>query len=368
MASTVLKPLGFALNQPLFTGALLYLLTKGPPELRDRLLEPLRNNLANNGAATIARLIKVLKFLTAIGIVRRIHRALNSLAYNNWKLGRAGAPFKFGPQKEEMVVITGGSSGFGYEMVKAFSKVARVVVLDVAAFPPELGSLPDVHFYQCDVTNTPLVEGICSDIKRTHGEATVLINNAGIANGKTVLETTNEQTERLMKVNLLCHFVLIREFLPGMLKRNKGHIVSVASMASFVAAPGLVDYCVSKVGALYLNDGIRAECMSRYPGGEGICTTSVHPSWHATGIIKGSEKLLEKYGVKPDPPNKVSDAILEQVLKGKSGRLIVPTTEARKAMLRSWPLWLQDILIGNASSKKKKKRTFEFGREENSAL
>jgi NAD(P)-dependent dehydrogenase (short-subunit alcohol dehydrogenase family) len=49
--------------------------------------------------------------------------------------------------------------------------------------------------------------------------------------------------------------VLIREFLPGMLAQKKGHIVSIASMASFVAAPGLIDYCISKIGALYLTEG-----------------------------------------------------------------------------------------------------------------
>jgi short-subunit dehydrogenase len=41
-----------------------------------------------------------------------------------------------------------------------------------------------------------------------------------------------------------------------MLKMRKGHIVAIASMASFFAAPGLLDYCCSKVGALYLNDGM----------------------------------------------------------------------------------------------------------------
>lgn len=56
-------------------------------------------------------------------------------------------------------------------------------------------------------------------------------------------------------MNLISHFVLIREFLPGMLRKRKGHIVTIASMASFVAAPGLLDYCCSKVGALYVSEG-----------------------------------------------------------------------------------------------------------------
>lgn len=80
-------------------------------------------------------------------------------------------------------------------------------------------------------------------------------NEIMTANGKLVATTPAQAVDRLMKVNLTSHFLLIKEFLPGMLAARKGHVVTIASMASFVAAPGLLDYCCSKVGALYLNDG-----------------------------------------------------------------------------------------------------------------
>jgi all-trans-retinol dehydrogenase (NAD+) len=51
-----------------------------------------------------------------------------------------------------------------------------------------VSTVPDVHFYKCDVTDTPAVEDLCKEIRRSHGEATVLVNNAGIGIGKTVLE------------------------------------------------------------------------------------------------------------------------------------------------------------------------------------
>ncbi|KAF1809544.1 NAD(P)-binding protein [Eremomyces bilateralis CBS 781.70] len=363
MASKVITGIKTAAEEPLLTGALLYALTRGPDNVRARLLAPFQNNVfAKNGAARLAAFITVLKILTGVNVLKRVNRVLNSLAWNNWSLGRRpGAAFKFGPNKEELVIITGGSSGFGYEMVKAFSKLARVVVLDIQDFPLELASLPDVHFYKCDITDTPIVESRCKEIRETHGEATVLVNNAGIGIGKTVLETSNSECERLFKVNLISHFVLIREFLPGMLKKRKGHIVTIASMASFVAAPGLLDYCCSKVAALYVSEGIRNECLSRYAGGEGICTTSVHPSWHATAIIKGAEKTLNKYGIHPDPPSNVGDVVVEQVLKGRSGRLVVPKSEEGKTGLRNWPRWVQDLLFGNVFRSKDR---FEFGKED----
>jgi all-trans-retinol dehydrogenase (NAD+) len=140
MASTVVSTLTGAMHEPLLTGALLYILTRGPVHFRQRLLQPFQTNLlAKNGAARLTTLITILKVLTGLGVVRRVNGALNSLALNKWQMfGRKGAPFKFGPGKEELVIITGGSSGFGYEMVKGFAKHARVVVLDVSAFPPEL--------------------------------------------------------------------------------------------------------------------------------------------------------------------------------------------------------------------------------------
>jgi all-trans-retinol dehydrogenase (NAD+) len=139
MASHLTDIVKKSATEPLLTGALLYLLTKGPAHIRERLLRPFQNNfLSRNGPSRIAYLITILKILTGLGVLKRANKLLNSLAWNRWALKRPGSAFQFGPGKEELVVITGGSSGFGYEMVKAFSQIARVIVLDVQAFPDEL--------------------------------------------------------------------------------------------------------------------------------------------------------------------------------------------------------------------------------------
>jgi all-trans-retinol dehydrogenase (NAD+) len=166
-------------------------------------------------------------------------------------------------------------------------------------------------------------------------------------------QTSNAESQRLIQVNLMSHFVLIRAFVPDMLKQRKGHVVSIASMASFVAAPGLIDYCISKIGALYLTEGLRAECLAHYPNGRSICTTSIHPSWHQTGILKNAGKdLLDKHGIVPDPPSRVSDVVVEQVLAGRSGRICVPKDQERHMGVRNWPRWAQDMVFGLVFSKK----------------
>jgi NAD(P)-dependent dehydrogenase (short-subunit alcohol dehydrogenase family) len=55
----------------------------------------------------------------------------------------------------------------------------------------------DVHFYKCDLSDTSAVEKVCEEIRQTHGEATVLINNAGIGAGKTILEVRLHSTQHL---------------------------------------------------------------------------------------------------------------------------------------------------------------------------
>lgn len=165
--------------------------------------------------------------------------------------------------------------------------------------------------------------------------------------GKNILDTPTSSTKAIFAINLTSHIVLIKEFLPGMLAARKGHIVGISSMAAFISAPGLVDYCVTKVGVVALHEGLRNELLGRYENGHTIANTTVHPSWHATGIIKGSEAKLEEFGIKPDPPVNVSNAVVEQVLAHRSGKIFMPRSEIAKSGTRQLPLWFQDWALGN---------------------
>lgn len=120
------------------------------------------------------------------------------------------------------------------------------------------------------------------------------------ASGTRLINSSAELTERIFKVNLASHFVLIKEFLPGMLEARKGHIVTIASTASFLAAPGLVDYCCTKVGALYLHEG---EVPSCYP-----CTSAclhwmafipLAPQPGASPVLKVVDILLSGFTRSP---------------------------------------------------------------------
>lgn len=97
--------------------------------------------------------------------------------------------------------------------------------------------------------------------------------------------------------------------------------------------------------------GLRNELLQRHAhqGGRTIQTTTVHPSWHDTGILAGvgtKTRLLE-YGIIPDPAVNVSKAILEQVLAGRSGKIFVPKDQERMSKVRNMSLWTYDIVVKN---------------------
>lgn len=131
------------LEEPLLTGPLLYILTRGPAHLRARVLRPFQTNLLSKDAAQrLEKLITTLKVLFVIGLGKRVNAILNGIALNNWHAipwRKPGRQFVW-DGKTETVILTGGASGFGYEMVKLFAGRARIVVLDVQNLPAELTS------------------------------------------------------------------------------------------------------------------------------------------------------------------------------------------------------------------------------------
>ncbi|RMZ85671.1 hypothetical protein DV737_g674, partial [Chaetothyriales sp. CBS 132003] len=341
-----LNTIRYVVSEPVITGALLFALTRGSPELKGKLLEPFQSTLlATNGEARLALFVKALKVAFAFGFISRANEALNRLALNAWSLGRVGTPWSW-DGKTEIVLVTGGCSGFGFEFVKGFAGKAKVVVLDISPFPAELAKLPEVYYYKCDVSDYEQIHSVANAIRKEVGHPSVLINNAGIGTGKSVLTSEDKVLDKIFKINLISHFILIKEFLPAMLSNKKGHIVGISSVAAVLPVPGLLDYSCTKIGVLYLNDGLRSELHTSYPNGKTIQTTVVHPSWHKTAIIAGREDRLERYGFKIDPPTNVTDKVLEHVFAGRSGQLFIPKSQGHLTILRALPLWLQDTLMG----------------------
>ena len=82
----------------------------------------------------------------------------------------------------------------------------------------------------------------------------MLFNNAGLARGYTVMEGRHADVEVTMKTNLIAPFLLVKEFLPEMVRRDHGHIINTGSMSSVVPPPNIVDYAATKAGLTALHE------------------------------------------------------------------------------------------------------------------
>jgi all-trans-retinol dehydrogenase (NAD+) len=205
----------------------------------------------------------------------------------------------------------------------------------------------NVKFFKCDITSKEDVERAASEIRSTLGSPSILCNNAGIAHAHTILDATPEYLNKLFNVNLISQFYTIQAFLPDMINAKKGHIISTASVASFVTCAGLVDYAASKAGVMALNEGLQQELKHRYNASE-IKTSIIHPIYVKTPLVTSYAKSLEKSKAVQIEPELVASAILKQIERGRSGRIVLPNYLGFLANARAWADWVQQ-LIGDSS-------------------
>lgn len=177
------------------------------------------------------------------------------------------------------VLITGGASGIGRLMVlEAASRGAEVIVWDRDA--TALAELPDVRTAVVDVTDR---EAVYAEAART-GDIDVLILNAGVVSGCRITELPDHAIEKTMAVNVLALFWCTKAFLPQMIERDSGHIVTIASLVGATPVPGMTDYVASKHAAYGFAESLRTELADDAPG---VRTTVVMPQVINTGMFEG---------------------------------------------------------------------------------
>jgi short-subunit dehydrogenase len=110
-------------------------------------------------------------------------------------------------------------------------------------------------YIRCDITDVDAVNKAADQIRKHFGSPSILVNNAGIGDGAPVLEINPDFLKKIVGVNMMSHFYTCAAFGPDMVKANKGHIVTVASMASFISVAATADYAATKAGVLAFHEG-----------------------------------------------------------------------------------------------------------------
>jgi NAD(P)-dependent dehydrogenase (short-subunit alcohol dehydrogenase family) len=192
------------------------------------------------------------------------------------------------PVVGKVFLITGGANGIGRGMAQRLHQMgATVVVWDIDALAlkaMDRETQGKIHTYLVNVTNRKEVYEVARQVLKDVGRVDVLINNAGVVAGKSVLEIPDEQIERTIQVNLLANFWTIKAFLPQMQANNSGHIVTISSVLGTFSGYGLTDYSASKFGSFGFTEALRMELKSQKTN---IRTTLVCPYHINTGMFDG---------------------------------------------------------------------------------
>lgn len=231
------------------------------------------------------------------------------------------------------VLVTGAGSGLGRRFcLDAVDRGAQVVLWDVnptalAAVAAELDGAV-LASAVVDVTDRVAVEAAAAAIPGGPRVVDVVVNNAGIISGANFVDLTPEQIERTMAVNVLALFWVTRPFLPSMIARGAGHVVTIASAAGLVGVAKQTDYSASKHAAVGFAESLRAELRSTGPG---VRTTLVCPFFIDTGMFDGVRSRvpwLLPILREPDVSRRVLDAVEKnkaEVMLPPAIRLLAPS-------------------------------------------
>jgi len=224
----------------------------------------------------------------------------------------------------QVILITGGGSGIGRLMCQKFARLGATIVtwdINQAGNQETVNMVKEEGFrafaYTVDMSNKEAIYDAAIKTKEEVGTVTILINNAGIVSGSTVLDTPDNRIVKTFEVNTFAHFWTIKAFLPDMLKMQQGHVVNVASLAGHSGTNKLVDYCASKFAAVGVDEAFRVELFV-HGHGDYIKTTVVCPYYISTGMFQGVQSkvipILE--------PEYVADKIVSATLTNKEMLLL----------------------------------------------
>ena len=194
--------------------------------------------------------------------------------------------------KNANVLITGGASGIGRIMGRmALEKGASHLIIwdinpvNIESARKELGKIGNVKGYIVDVSDNAKVTEAYKRTVLECGDIDILINNAGIiTSNKTFDLQTEDEILRTMNINTIAPMLVARAMLPDMLKRNRGHICTIASAGGMLSNPKMSVYAASKWGVIGWSDSVRIELQEKKSK---VRITTVAPYYINTGMFDG---------------------------------------------------------------------------------
>jgi NAD(P)-dependent dehydrogenase (short-subunit alcohol dehydrogenase family) len=189
--------------------------------------------------------------------------------------------------QDKVAIITGASSGIGRATAQLFAENGTKVVA-VGRNEKELNALRDeiqpkngsFKVQLADVRETTQAERVINDTVETYGQIDVLVNSAGIILNGTIENTTLDEWDKMMNINLRAVFYMMQKIVPH-LEKTKGNVVNLSSVAGLRAFPNVLAYCVSKAAIDQLT-----RCSALELAAKNIRVNAVNPGVVVTNIHK----------------------------------------------------------------------------------
>lgn len=218
-------------------------------------------------------------------------------------------------RKEKVVFITGCSSGIGFETARMFAENGFKVVASSRNIKPLVklkrkfghSLLP----YELDVTNKKEVFSAIKSLPKEFRPIDILVNNAGLGLGLEKLQEGNpDEWEIMIDTNVKGLLYVTRAVLPDMVKRNKGHIINIGSIAGREVYPGGNVYCATKFAVRGLTKALKIDLL-----GTNVRVTTIDPGMVETNFsnirFRGDKERAKKVyeGMTPLVARDIADAV-----------------------------------------------------------
>lgn len=170
--------------------------------------------------------------------------------------------------KNQVAIITGGTSGIGKAIAVEFAKQgAKVAIFGTNAERGEqtiqtIGQ-EKAAFYQVNVGNTKDVEEAIKQVQEKQGPVDILINNAGVTRDQLMLKMTEEDWDQVMEINVKSCYNTCKALTRQMLKARKGIIINISSVIGLIGNPGQTNYAASKAAIIGFTKALAKELASR---------------------------------------------------------------------------------------------------------
>jgi serine 3-dehydrogenase len=222
--------------------------------------------------------------------------------------------------KGQIVLITGASSGIGAACARAFAQAGAKLILaarradrlDQVAAELDREFATSIHTLSLDVSDRPQVETVLRSLPEAWSAIDILVNNAGLSRGLDKLQAGSIQDwEEMIDTNIKGLLYVTRFILPGMVSRNRGHVINIGSVAGHQTYPNGNVYCATKAAVRALSEGMKLDLL-----GTPIRVSSVDPGMVETEFsevrFRGDQDRAQQVyrGVTPLTAADIADVVL----------------------------------------------------------